>query len=100
MRDHVRDVGALPRDVAATLDRVVSHERRRLAVLRAERSAADHRGVRDRELHDATDSRGQENRYTTCPVGVCSQTIPGAPNSIYVVPIVPLTVGLKVSQNF
>jgi outer membrane receptor protein involved in Fe transport len=51
-------------------------------------------------IKNATDSRGQENRYTTCPVGVCSQTIPGAPNSIYVVPIVPLTVGLKVSQNF
>ncbi len=49
---------------------------------------------------NATDTRGQENRYTTCPVGLCSQTIPGVPNSVYVVPIVPLTVGVKVSQTF
>jgi len=46
------------------------------------------------------DSRGEENRYTTCPVGLCSQTIPGVPKSIYVVPVQPLTIGIKLSQKF
>ncbi len=41
---------------------------------------------------NAFDERGQQNRYVTCTVGVC--------NTVYVLPIQPLTVGIKLSQRF
>jgi outer membrane receptor protein involved in Fe transport len=46
------------------------------------------------------DSRGQENRYTDCPVQLCSMTLPGVPHSVFVVPIVPRTIGVRVRQSF
>jgi outer membrane receptor protein involved in Fe transport len=46
------------------------------------------------------DARGQENRYTTCPVQLCSQTIAGVPHSVYVVPIMPRTVAIRLEQKF
>ena len=51
-------------------------------------------------VKNLTDSRGQENRYTTCPVQLCSSTISQAPHSVYVVPIIPRTIVFKVSQKF
>ncbi len=41
---------------------------------------------------NAFDERGQQNRYVACTVGVC--------NTVYVLPIQPLTVGIKLSQRF
>ncbi len=41
---------------------------------------------------NAFDERGQQNRYVECTVGVC--------NTVYVLPIQPLTVGIKLSQRF
>lgn len=51
-------------------------------------------------VKNLTDARGQENRYTTCPVELCSSTISQAPHSVYVTPIVPRTIVLKVAQQF
>jgi len=51
-------------------------------------------------IKNLLDSRGQENRYTTCPVQLCSQTLPGVPNSVYVVPIIPRTFALRLEQKF
>ncbi len=39
-----------------------------------------------------TDERGQSNRYLSCTTGFCSR--------VYVVPVQPMTIGLKVSQKF
>jgi outer membrane receptor protein involved in Fe transport len=65
-------------------------------------SAGAHRNSLSLEVFakNLFDSRGQEDRYTTCPVGACSATIPGVPHSVYVVPIVPRTIGVKVAQTF
>ena len=46
------------------------------------------------------DERGQENRYTPCTINVCAYPIAGIPRAVYVVPIAPLMVGLRVSQHF
>ena len=53
-------------------------------------------------VKNAFDTRGQQNRYTPCTVSVCSAAYPGAgaPAAVYVVPIQPLTVGVKVGQKF
>ena len=51
-------------------------------------------------VKNLTDSRGQENRFTTCPVQLCSSTISQAPHSVYVTPIVPRTIVFKVEQKF
>lgn len=41
---------------------------------------------------NVADERGQENRYVSCTVGVC--------NDLYVLPIQPRIVGLRLSQKF
>jgi outer membrane receptor protein involved in Fe transport len=46
------------------------------------------------------DSRGEENRYTPCTINVCALPIAGIPRAVYVVPIMPLTVGFRLSQHF
>jgi outer membrane receptor protein involved in Fe transport len=46
------------------------------------------------------DSRGEENRYTPCTINVCGAPIAGIPRAIYVVPIAPLTVGIRLTQHF
>ncbi len=51
-------------------------------------------------LKNAFDSRGQENRYTPCTVQVCAATIPGIPKALYVAPIQPMTVSIKLAQRF
>jgi outer membrane receptor protein involved in Fe transport len=51
-------------------------------------------------VRNLLDARGQENRYTTCPVQLCSSTVLGVPHSVYVVPIVPRTISLKLEQKF
>ncbi len=43
-------------------------------------------------VKNAFDERGQQNRYLECTVGVC--------NTVYVLPIQPLTVGIRLSQRF
>jgi len=51
-------------------------------------------------IKNAFDSRGELNRFTPCTTGVCATGYPGVPPAVYVVPIQPLTVGIKVGQLF
>ena len=51
-------------------------------------------------VKNAFDSRGELNRYTPCTTGVCAISYPGVPAAVYVVPIQPMTVGLKVGRSF
>ena len=51
-------------------------------------------------IKNAFDERGQLNRYTPCTVSVCAAAYPGIPPAVYVVPIQPLTVGIKFGQKF
>jgi iron complex outermembrane recepter protein len=51
-------------------------------------------------IKNAFDTLGQVNRYTPCTTAVCSQSYAGMPAAVYVVPIPPLTTGIKVSQRF
>jgi iron complex outermembrane receptor protein len=46
------------------------------------------------------DSHGEENRFTPCTISVCAANIAGIPRAIYVIPVQPLTVGLRISQKF
>ncbi len=43
-------------------------------------------------IKNAFDERGQQNRYIECTTGVC--------NTVYVLPIQPLTAGIRLSQRF
>ena len=51
-------------------------------------------------VKNAFDTRGGLNRSTPCTVAVCAQSYPGVPAALYIVPIQPLTVGVKVGQKF
>ena len=51
-------------------------------------------------IKNAFDERGQQNRYTPCTTNVCATGYPGVAPAVYVVPIQPLTVGLKVGEKF
>jgi len=51
-------------------------------------------------IKNAFDSRGQVNRYTPCTTGICAAAYPGIPPAVYVVPIQPLTVGIRFGQKF
>jgi len=46
------------------------------------------------------DERGQENRYLPCTISVCGAAVPGVPSDLYVLPVTPLTVGIRLSQKF
>jgi outer membrane receptor protein involved in Fe transport len=45
-------------------------------------------------------SHGQVNRYTPCTVEVCAADVPGIPKAVYVVPIQPMTLGVRFGQKF
>jgi outer membrane receptor protein involved in Fe transport len=51
-------------------------------------------------IKNAFDSRGQLNRYTPCTTAICGVGYPGVPAALYVVPIQPLTVGIRIGQKF
>ena len=51
-------------------------------------------------LKNAFDTRGQLNRFTPCTTSVCAPSYPGVPAAVYVVPIQPLTVGIRIGQKF
>ena len=51
-------------------------------------------------IKNAFNSLGEVNRYTPCTTATCSLSYAGMPAAVYVVPIVPLTAGVKVSQRF
>jgi outer membrane receptor protein involved in Fe transport len=57
-------------------------------------------------VKNALDERGELGRYTPCTTGICgvgyppANGLPGAPPALYVVPIQPLTVGIRVGQKF
>jgi iron complex outermembrane receptor protein len=51
-------------------------------------------------LKNAFDTHGQLNRYTPCTTSTCAPSYPGVPAAVYVVPIQPLTVGIRVGQAF
>jgi outer membrane receptor protein involved in Fe transport len=46
------------------------------------------------------DERGELNRYTPCTLSVCGAAFPGLPRAVYVVPIQPRLVGVRISQTF
>jgi outer membrane receptor protein involved in Fe transport len=45
-------------------------------------------------------SHGQVNRFTPCTVNVCAADVPGIPKAVYVVPIQPMTLGVRFGQKF
>jgi iron complex outermembrane recepter protein len=51
-------------------------------------------------VKNAFNALGQVNRYTPCTTAVCSLSYAGQPAAVYVVPITPLTAGVKISQRF
>lgn len=51
-------------------------------------------------IKNAFNALGQVNRYTPCTTAICSVSYGGQPAAVYVVPIVPLTVGIKLGQRF
>ncbi|MDB5445566.1 MAG: TonB-dependent receptor [Phenylobacterium sp.] len=51
-------------------------------------------------IKNAFDSHGQINRYTPCTVSVCAADVPGIPKAVYVVPVQPMTVGMRFGQKF
>ena len=51
-------------------------------------------------IKNAFDTHGQINRSTPCTIAVCAASYPGVPQAIYVVPIQPMTVGVKFGQKF
>ncbi len=62
-------------------------------------------------VKNAFDERGQLNRYTPCTTAVCAPgypagvgsngiAYPATPAAVYVVPIAPLTVGIRLGQKF
>ena len=46
------------------------------------------------------DKRGEQNRYTPCTVNICAASNPGLPTAVYVIPIQPMTIGLRFGQKF
>jgi outer membrane receptor protein involved in Fe transport len=51
-------------------------------------------------IKNVTDERGQLNRYTPCTLSVCGAAFPGVPRALYVVPIQPRLIGLRIGQTF
>jgi outer membrane receptor protein involved in Fe transport len=51
-------------------------------------------------VKNAFDERGQLNRETPCTTSICAPGYPGVPPAVYVVPIQPLTVGIRIGQKF
>jgi outer membrane receptor protein involved in Fe transport len=51
-------------------------------------------------IKNLTDERGEENRYTPCTIHVCAANVPGIPQAVYVVPVQPFLVGIRLSQKF
>ncbi|HLZ83962.1 MAG TPA: TonB-dependent receptor [Caulobacteraceae bacterium] len=52
-------------------------------------------------IKNAFDTRGQLNRYTPCTTSTCAPAYPpGVPAAVYVVPIQPLTIGIRIGQAF
>ena len=49
---------------------------------------------------NVTDERGELNRYSPCTLSVCGVSFPNAPRAIYVVPIQPRLIGIRVGQTF
>ena len=49
---------------------------------------------------NVTDERGQLNRYTPCTLSVCGTAFPGVPRALYVVPIQPRLIGVRIGQTF
>jgi outer membrane receptor protein involved in Fe transport len=49
---------------------------------------------------NVTDERGQENRSTPCTIAICTANVAGIPQAVYVNPVQPLTVGIRLSQRF
>jgi len=47
-----------------------------------------------------TDERGELNRYTPCTLSVCGTAFPGVPRALYIVPIQPRLVGIRIGQTF
>ena len=77
-------LGSLPS--YATVDFAAGIERNRLAV--------------EFFIKNMFNELAQENRYTPCTIAICAANVPGIPQAVYVVPVQPLTIGLRLSQKF
>ncbi len=51
-------------------------------------------------VKNAFDERGQVNRFTPCTTAVCAPAYPGVPPAVYIVPVQPMTVGIRLGQKF
>jgi outer membrane receptor protein involved in Fe transport len=52
-------------------------------------------------IKNAFDEHGQITRYTPCTIAICTANIaPLAPPALYIVPVQPRTIGLKLSKKF
>ncbi len=51
-------------------------------------------------IKNAFDTRGQLNRSTPCTVSICARGYPGIPAAVYILPIQPLTLGIRFGQTF
>lgn len=47
-----------------------------------------------------SDERGEVNRYTPCTLSVCGASFPGVPRALYIVPIQPRLIGIRIGQTF
>ena len=77
------DLGAIPSYVSVDLSAGVSNDSFSASVF----------------LKNATDERGQIYRYAECPANVCATQINHS-GVTYIVPITPLTIGIKFGQKF
>jgi outer membrane receptor protein involved in Fe transport len=68
----------------------------------ADFSFGGERGNKSVELFikNAFNSLGEVSRYTPCTTGICAGSYPGVAPAVYVVPIQPLTVGIRFGQKF
>ncbi len=51
-------------------------------------------------VKNLSDERGQQNRFTPCTVNICAATYAGVPQALYIVPIIPRLIGIRVGQKF
>ena len=51
-------------------------------------------------IKNAFDARGQVDRFTPCTVSTCLANVGTARRALYVVPIQPLTIGIKLGETF
>ncbi len=51
-------------------------------------------------VKNAFDTHGEINRVIPCTYSTCGITLPGVPHALYIYPVTPMIVGLRLSQRF